>query len=131
MMRSGWRRFILPLAIATLSCQISSNAALASGHFSSIQSKSSHVKPPSKGCHHDRIHSQPMRMSSNDDTSPMIIESDPQQTKLTLQKASSLLSTFSSMAYPCYRKSQAGRHLFIGMIVRTDEFGCLCCVLLN
>ena len=39
--------------------------------------------------------------------------------KMTLRRASKLLSTFWSMAFPYYQESQPGRRLFIGMIVLT------------
>lgn len=39
--------------------------------------------------------------------------------KMTLQKASKLLSTFWSMAFPYYQESQPGRRLFYGMILLT------------
>lgn len=39
--------------------------------------------------------------------------------KMTLAKASNLLSTFWSMAYPYYQESQPGRRLFYGMILLT------------
>ncbi len=39
--------------------------------------------------------------------------------KMTLKKASKLLSTFWSMAYPYYQESQPGRRLFYGMILLT------------
>jgi len=37
--------------------------------------------------------------------------------KMTLKKASELVGTFWSMAYPYYKESQSGRKLFYGMIV--------------
>ena len=39
--------------------------------------------------------------------------------KMTLQRASKLLSSFWSMAFPYYQESQPGRRLFIGMILLT------------
>jgi len=39
--------------------------------------------------------------------------------QMTLEKASKLLSTFWSMAYPYFEESQPGRRLFYGMIVFT------------
>jgi hypothetical protein len=41
------------------------------------------------------------------------------QGKLTLKRASQLLTTFWSMAYPYYAESQPGRRLFYGMILLT------------
>ena len=39
--------------------------------------------------------------------------------KMTLERASKLLSTFWSMAFPYYQESHPGRRLFIGMILLT------------
>lgn len=39
--------------------------------------------------------------------------------KMTLRRASKLLSTFWSMAFPYYQESQPGRRLFIGMVLLT------------
>ena len=39
--------------------------------------------------------------------------------EMTLDKASKLISTFWSMAYPYYQESQPGRRLFYGMILLT------------
>ena len=47
--------------------------------------------------------------SNDDDDAP----------QMTLKKASKLLSTFWSMAYPYYEESQPGRRLFYGMILLT------------
>lgn len=62
-------------------------------------------------------------MSNDDDTisndASSIDDDEIPQTKLTLEKATALLSTFWSMAYPYYRESQAGRRLFLGMILLT------------
>lgn len=44
---------------------------------------------------------------------------DSSQDKMTLEKASKLLSTFWSMAFPYYQESQPGRRLFYGMILFT------------
>ena len=63
-----------------------------------------------------------MSNDDNDTTSkdaPSIVDDDEIPQKLTLEKAVSLLSTFWSMAYPYYRESQAGRRLFLGMILLT------------
>ena len=40
-----------------------------------------------------------------------------EQNNMTLEKASELIGTFWSMAYPYYKESQSGRKLFFGMIV--------------
>jgi len=42
---------------------------------------------------------------------------DNEQNNMTLEKASELIGTFWSMAYPYYKESQSGRKLFFGMIV--------------
>ncbi len=39
--------------------------------------------------------------------------------KMTFRRASKLLSTFWSMAFPYYQESQPGRRLFIGMVLLT------------
>ncbi len=39
--------------------------------------------------------------------------------KMTLRRASKLISTFWSMAFPYYQESQPGRRLFIGMVLLT------------
>ncbi|EED92357.1 ABC transporter [Thalassiosira pseudonana CCMP1335] len=46
-------------------------------------------------------------------------DEDDNNGKLTPRKASALLSTFWSMAYPYYQESQPGRRLFYGMILLT------------
>lgn len=40
-----------------------------------------------------------------------------EENNMTLEKASELIGTFWSMAYPYYKESQSGRKLFLGMIV--------------
>lgn len=116
--RSGWHRFIVPLAASIIiSCQLSpsrawtSAAASRTGRHFLPTTKS---KPPPCGYHNsDRIHRHELHMSTKES------EPEQQQSRLTLEKASSLLSTFWSMAYPYYRESQAGRRLFFGMVVLT------------
>lgn len=58
--------------------------------------------------------------STNGETeAPTIPDSENPTGKLTLEKASQLLSTFWSMASPYFRESQPGRRLFYGMILLT------------
>ena len=54
------------------------------------------------------------RQAKDDDDAAEIINK-----KMTLQRASKLLSSFWSMAFPYYQESQPGRRLFIGMILLT------------
>ena len=55
--------------------------------------------------------------SQEDDTDTTTTASSTD--KMTLQKATSLLKTFWSMAYPYYQESQPGRRLFYGMVLLT------------
>ncbi len=58
--------------------------------------------------------------STNGETeAPAIPDLENPTGKLTLEKASQLLSTFWSMASPYYQESQPGRRLFYGMILLT------------
>eukprot|EP00581_Thalassiosira_minuscula_P015691 CAMPEP_0183734254 /NCGR_PEP_ID=MMETSP0737-20130205/43315_1 /TAXON_ID=385413 /ORGANISM="Thalassiosira miniscula, Strain CCMP1093" /LENGTH=817 /DNA_ID=CAMNT_0025967705 /DNA_START=10 /DNA_END=2463 /DNA_ORIENTATION=+ len=57
--------------------------------------------------------------NDTDDKASTIEEVDAEGDKMTLEKASKLIPTFWSMAYPYFQESQPGRRLFYGMILLT------------
>lgn len=90
-------------------------------------SKSFHHDRFAKNLHHPQLYNKNIRRdgfqlcsinggSQDDDTTTTSVSSTD---KMTLQKASSLLKTFWSMAYPYYQESQPGRRLFYGMVLLT------------
>jgi hypothetical protein len=77
-------------------------------------------------CHHRKYHGKRRRSvklwsdisnggSQDDDDAA----GNSMNKKMTLERATKLLSTFWSMAFPYYQESQPGRRLFIGMILLT------------
>lgn len=115
---------ILPLAL--ISTQLSSshawsNAAFHTHHITPVKSHPCQAKLPSRSNNAHIRNYRHLFLSNDSSDAPSATNSESQQqtTKLTLQKATTLLSTFWSMAYPYYRESQAGRTLFLGMIVLT------------
>ena len=103
---------------------------VASGQFHLATKPMQHLHDPSAKHRHLHLPPQftrqdvklcvPSNGSSQDDadTATAVVE-DVSTDNMTLQKASKLLSTFWSMAFPYYQESQAGRRLFYGMIVFT------------
>ena len=56
---------------------------------------------------------------SQDDDTDTTTSTASSTDKMTLQKATSLLKLFWSMAFPYYQESQPGRRLFYGMVLLT------------
>ena len=131
--RCNWQTRVLPLLALVASQLFSSswawsNAAFSASHIiiSPVKSKQHNPQLPSRSRVYNRLqnyHRQLWMSNDDNDTSsndaPSIVDDDEIPQKLTLEKAISLLSTFWSMAYPYYRESQAGRRLFLGMILLT------------
>lgn len=123
MKRRGWQKSMLSLSIVLCCSPSLSNGFVANG--AGVISRQ--IDPlPVRSKLYGRIQNHRLWISQNSDNDSS--NADGQSTtddlertdeKLTLKKASTLLSTFWSMAYPYYKESQPGRRLFYGMILLT------------
>ncbi|KAL3805784.1 hypothetical protein HJC23_007745 [Cyclotella cryptica] len=119
----GSKKLMLSLSIILCCCPTLSSGFAASG----IRVKSKQFDPfPTKSNLYDRTQNRRLWISQNNDNDSTSADGksttdnlEDTDEKLTLKKASALLSTFWSMAYPYYKESQPGRRLFYGMILLT------------
>jgi len=124
MKRRGWEKLMLSLSII-LCCSPSLSYGFAPSGIAGA--KSSHFDPlPARRQLFGGIQNRRVRISRNSvngstsaDGESTTDNLEGEDEKLTLEKASALLSTFWSMAYPYYKESQPGRRLFYGMILLT------------
>ncbi len=86
-------------------------------HYHKSQNKFQLYSVPNGGGDNEvesKISTDKKRVSGDDDKSSTAYN---EENNMTLEKASELIGTFWSMAYPYYKESQSGRKLFLGMIV--------------
>ncbi len=92
-------------------------AKFATPHYQRSQNKFQLQSVPNGGGDNEvesEISTDKQRLNGDDDKSSTVTN---EENNMTLEKASELIGTFWSMAYPYYKESQSGRKLFLGMIV--------------